>query len=194
MVCPKAIAYVLLLFQLLLNSCQDGFAPSGDVQASATLDPTLPTDYTPAGLLYRGFPDVPLILYEIFAAWCPYCAWYHTEQLPALLEQYGRSGQIQFVLVDVTWERNQEVHQAAWCIGEQLGAEAHWQFWSDFYSDYDRWWERQDRVLKQLVKQAGVDPDAFQFCMDTQAVPWSQGIEVIGHQKLGDWHGTRVLA
>ena len=62
-----------------------------------------------------------------------------------LLEQYRQSGQIQFVLVDVTWERNPELHHAAWCVGEQLGASAHWQFWTDFYKDHDRWWERQAR-------------------------------------------------
>ena len=97
------------------------------------------------------------------------------------------------MIVDVTWERNPEVHRAAYCVGEQLGASAHWQFWTDFYNDYDCWWERQERVLRQLVKQTGVDPDAFQFCMDTQVTPWLEGIEVIGRQKLGDWHGTPVF-
>ena len=38
-----------------------------------------------------------------------------------------------------------------------------------------------------------MEPDAFQFCMDTQATPWLQGIEVIGYQKLGNWHGIPVF-
>lgn len=58
------------------------------------------------------------------------------------------------------------MHRTAYGIGEQLGASAHWQFWTDFYADHDRWWERQASVLQQLAKQIGVEPDAFQFCMD----------------------------
>ncbi len=57
-----------------------------------------PIGYTSAGLLYADDPNALLIQCEIFAAWCPYCARYHTEQLPVLLEEYGRSGRVQFVL------------------------------------------------------------------------------------------------
>ncbi len=49
-------------------------------------------------------PAAPLIPYEFFTAWCPYCTRYLTEQLPVLLGQIGSSGQIQFVVVDVTGE------------------------------------------------------------------------------------------
>ena len=85
------------------------------------------------------------------------------------------------------------MHHADYCIGEQLGASAHWQFWTVFYADHNRRWDRQERVLKQRVQQPSVDPDAFQFCMDTQATPWLQGIEVIGHWKLGDIKATPVF-
>ena len=69
----------------------------------------------------------------------------------------------------------------------------HWQFYNDFYCDHEFWRERLERILKQLVRQTEVDPDAFQFCMDTQAAPWLSGFGVIGHQKLGDWHSTPVF-
>ena len=188
--CLKLGQIVLLLSLLfMLCSCKTGF----DAQGSPTPDPTLPTGYTPTGLLYRGSPNANLILYEMFAAWCPHCARHHTELMPALLDQYARNGQVQFVLVDLPWERNQEVHHAGYCVGEQLGAEAHWQFWNGLYRSHDRWWKQQERFVDRLVRNASVDPDVYQRCLDTQAQPWLQGIEVIANQKLGDRYGTPVF-
>ena len=71
-----------------------------------------------------------------------------------LLERYRRSGQIQLVNFGVSWERDHKVHLAAYRIGQQLGAEVHWQFWSDSRRDYELWWERKDIALKQLAKQS----------------------------------------
>lgn len=38
-----------------------------------------------------------------------------------------------------------------------------------------------------------MDPDTLQFGLDTQARPWLNGIEGMGHQQLGDWHGMPVF-
>ncbi len=177
---------LLLSLLFLLCSCESRF----EAQEPPTPDPTLPTGYTSDGFLYRGSPDAHLVLYEMFAAWCPHCARHHNELMPALLDQYARSGQVQFVLVDLPWERNPEVHHAGYCVGEQLGAEAHWQFWNGLFGSHDRWWKQQERFVTRLVKKAGVDPDTYQMCLDTQAQSWLQGIEVLANQKLGDRYDT----
>ena len=47
-------------------------------------------------------------------------------QLPVLLDQYGLRGKIQFVQVQVIWNRNLEVHRTSRCVVEELGTEDHW--------------------------------------------------------------------
>ena len=51
----------------------------------------------------------------------------------------------------------------------------------------------ENRVLGRLAKQTWLDQDTFQVCVDTQVTSWPLGIEVIGHEKLGDWHRTPVF-
>ena len=60
---------VLALLLGVLAGCSPELGPCPTPRQVPIPDPALPTGYTAAGLLSAGFPDSPLILYEIFAAW-----------------------------------------------------------------------------------------------------------------------------
>src|SRR5262249_32751576 len=59
-----------------------------------------PVGFTADGHPFRGNPNAPLILVEYSDYLCPFCERYVRLTLPALLEQYGRTGQVQFVFHD----------------------------------------------------------------------------------------------
>src|SRR5262249_8082090 len=71
----------------------------------------------------RGNPNTPLILAEYSDYLCPFCARHFGQTLPALLERYGRNGQVQFVFHDFPLASLQpkapQGHAAALCVGEQ---------------------------------------------------------------------------
>src|SRR2546425_1069148 len=59
-----------------------------------------PVGFTADGYPFRGNPNAPLTLVEYSDYLCPFCGGYFRQTLPALLEHYGRTGQVQFVFHD----------------------------------------------------------------------------------------------
>ena len=80
------------------------------------------------------------------------------------------------------------MHHAANCEADPLEAESNWQVNEDSRRDYEHWGERQERELKQLEKQAGVDRGFLKVCFDKLVQSGLNGGEVIGNQQLGDRH------
>ncbi len=127
--------------------------------------------YTAEGFLFAGAPDAPVTVYEVFNANCPGCAQHHTQTLSSLVTQYGDTGQVRFVLVDLPLSREwgEAAHFTAFCIGRQQGAEAQWTFWQDFYSQLERWYRQGPVFTTELARRAGANLAILEDCLHSEA-------------------------
>lgn len=142
--------------------------------------------FTTEGFLYAGSPSAALVVYEMFNANCPGCAHHHTSTLDDLIEAFGRTGQVRFVLVDLpisaAW--GEEAHFAAFCVGEQQGAEAQWRFWSMFYRDQSRWLSEGRGFTEHLGSQLGVETERYQDCFENRAQPAVYAAQQVAEEAL----------
>ncbi|MEA3511559.1 MAG: thioredoxin domain-containing protein, partial [Actinomycetota bacterium] len=77
----------------------------GENAPQTTIAPSAPdgleVGFTEEGYPYRGSPNAPVTLIEYSDYACPFCGRYTAENVPALLEQYGVTGDVRFVFRDL---------------------------------------------------------------------------------------------
>lgn len=127
--------------------------------------------YTPEGFLFAGAADAPVTVYEVFNANCPGCALHHTETLAKLVAEYGDSGEVKFVLVDLPLSRDwgEDAHFTAYCIGEQGSAKEQWNYWVGFYHNLERWYREGPTFTTELAREAGVNLAVLEDCLNNEA-------------------------
>jgi protein-disulfide isomerase len=129
-----------------------------------------PVGFTADGLPFRGNPNAPLTLVEYSDYLCPFCARYFVQTLPALVEQYGRAGQVQFVFHDFPLAALHPTaprgHAAARCVGEQ-GARQFWQMHEALFQAQLQWNRLPDSTafLAEVARKVGADMLAYEQCM-----------------------------
>ncbi len=168
----------VLLMSWLLVACSqvpsvapvDTPVPAADITLSDAVEEPF-IGYTPEAFLYVGSPQAPVTVYEMFNANCPGCAHHHRDTLTQLVDLYAVPGQVQFVFVDMALSSDwgEDAHFAAYCIGQQQGAVAEWQFWLDFYGDHSRWFREGIPFTTSLAEAADLDMPQYQSCLDTVA-------------------------
>ena len=146
-----------------------------------------PVGFTADGLPLRGNPDAPLTLVEYSDYLCPFCARHFSQTLPALLEKYGRTGQVKFVIHDFPLAALHPTaprgHAAARCVAEQ-GATRFWQMHEGLFQAQPSGagcriplpsWPR-------TAREAGADMTAYEACMASgrQGRPVQQSVAA-GH-------------
>ena len=164
-----------LLLALMVVACSS--VPQAEMALESVESEVLPIvaadsfGYTSEGFLFAGASDAPVTVYEVFNANCPGCAQHHTQTLSSLVAQYGDTGQVRFVLVDLPLSQDwgEGAHFTAYCIGQQKGAEAQWTFWHDFYGHLERWYRQGPVFTTELARNAGADLAILEDCLNSEA-------------------------
>ncbi|WP_428327194.1 thioredoxin domain-containing protein [Nitrosopumilus sp.] len=132
--------------------------PSAPVKISADDDPII------------GNPDAPITIIEFSDFQCPFCARFHVQTLPLLLEEYIEQGKVKLVFRDFPI---QSIHPnalpasvAAECANEQGQFKA----MHDMLFDNQGQWSNQDTVdalslFSQYATQIQLDQETFDSCL-----------------------------
>ncbi len=134
--------------------------------APGTLSTGLSTDGSPL----RGDPTAPVTIIEYSDYACPFCGRYNTQTLPALLNEYGVAGDVNFAFRDfplaALHPTAPTAHAAALCVGEQDGR-LYWAFHDALFARQPEWTKLTDPAdfLSDLATNVGADSDAYRACV-----------------------------
>jgi protein-disulfide isomerase len=101
---------------------------------------------------------------------CTFCARHLGQDLPALLEHYGRSGQVQFVFHDFPLAALHPTaprgHAATLCVGEQ-GSARFWQMHDGLFEAQPQWSRLPEpsSFLAEVAKKVGANMPAYERCL-----------------------------
>jgi protein-disulfide isomerase len=130
----------------------------------------IPVGFTADGYPFRGNPRAPLTVVEYSDYLCPFCERYVRQTLPALLEQYGRTEQVQFVFHDFPLASLHPTAPrgvtAAMCVAEQ-GATRFWQMHDALFQAQQEWNRLPDPTafLAKVAREVGADMTAYEQCL-----------------------------
>jgi protein-disulfide isomerase len=157
------------------GTCSEG--PDGTEAAGATGEAEgtylgLEAGFTEDGYPRLGDPDAPVTLVEFSDYLCPFCGRHFQQTTPQLLEQYGASGQVNFVFRDFPLAELHPTapsgHAAALCVTEQSAA-LFWAMHDQLFARQGEWASLPGNTdyLADLAAEIGADLDAYQTCMDS---------------------------
>jgi len=138
--------------------------------------------------VFKGAPTAKVTLIEFSDYQCPFCARFSHETLPQLDRDYISNGKLKYALRSFPIE---EMHpqalkaaEAAYCAGDQA---KYWQM-------HDRLFANQRALdIKDLIGHAqdlGIDPVAFQKCLDTGKYTARIRKDVADGRAAGVWGTT----
>ena len=137
---------------------QPSAAPPQPLRISADDDPI------------RGDPNAPITIIEFSDFQCPFCARFHTQTLPSLMEEYINTGKVNFVYRDFPI---QSIHPnalpasvAAECANEQ---EKYWEY-HDILFEKQSSWSRLDSntaiaTFSQFAQDIELEMEQFNSCL-----------------------------
>jgi protein-disulfide isomerase len=146
--------------------------------------------FTADGRPFRGNPDAAVTLVEYTDYVCPFCARYFQQTLPALLEKYGRTGQVKFVVDDFPLDSLHPTAPqgaaAAACVAEQ-GAAHFWQMHDALFKGQQEWGRLPDptNFLADAAKKTGVNMKTYNQCMASGRVKAHVEQRVAASKALG---------
>ena len=120
----------------------------------------------------RGDPDAPITILEFSDFQCPFCARFHVQTLPLLLEEYIDEGKVNFVYRDFPI---QSIHPnalpaavAAECANEQG---KYWEY-HDTLFEKQRAWSNLDSdsvisTFSQYATDVGLEQTQFDSCLES---------------------------
>lgn len=119
-----------------------------------------------------GSDAAPIEVVEFADFECPACGSFANLTAPDIKARLVNTGQIRFRFVDLpldihpnTWA----AHNAAWCASEQG---KFWEMHDLIFQNQDRWatqaTRRPNGVLTPLARQAGLDMQQYETCVDTR--------------------------
>lgn len=130
----------------------------------------LPVGLTDGGFPFLGDPEAPVTVMEFSDYLCPFCARHSTQTSPALLLEYGNSGEVNFVFRDFPLDALHPTaaigHQAALCVIEQ-DVVLFWEYHDTLFREQDAWSGLGDPVdyLEATAAALGVDMGSYGECM-----------------------------
>lgn len=143
------------------------FTAVEELQQPSPEEPSLPTIIT--GDLsdddaVKGSEDAPVTIVEFSDYECPFCARFATQTLPAIDEQYIKTGKAKLIFRDfpLGFHANaQKAGEAAECAGEQ----------GKYYEMHDKLFAEGVAggvaSFKQYAKELGLDEAKFNECLDS---------------------------
>lgn len=113
-----------------------------------------------------GAPDAPLIIVEFSDFQCPYCRKHALETMPSLISEWVDTGRARYLFHDYPIEANhpfaRKAAEASRCAAEQG------RYWSFRQYLFENSKALQPVLLVEHAKAAGLAPDAFITCLETQ--------------------------
>ncbi len=149
-------------------------AKIGNVQAPTPI-PTQPSQPVRISIdddPIRGDPDAPITIVEFSDFQCPFCARFHVQTLPALLEEYIDKGKVNLVYRDFPI---QSIHPnalpaavAAECANEQG---EYWEYHDTLFEKQSNW-ARVDSAtaittFSQYATDIGLEQQQFDSCLES---------------------------
>lgn len=136
-----------------------------------------------SGDAVMGSKDAKVTLVEFTDYQCPFCGRNFQQTFPDIIKEYVNTGKIRYVLHDfplVQLHPNAfNAAVAARCAGEQ----------GKYWEMHDKLFSNQSALdaknLPNLAKQAGLDTDKFQACLDNGAEANNVRGDMAAGQKLG---------
>jgi protein-disulfide isomerase len=165
-------------------------APRAKVLIVAETYQGIPVGFTTDGHPFRGNADAAVTLVEYTDYVCPFCARYFQQTLPVLLDKYGRSGQVKFVVDDFPLDSLHPTAPqgaaAAACVAEQ-GAARFWQMHDALFKDQQEWGRLPDPAsfLADAAKKTGVNMNTYKQCMTSGRVKAQVEQRVAASKALG---------
>jgi protein-disulfide isomerase len=103
---------------------------------------------------------------------CSFCARYHRESFPQVIEDYVESGQVLYVYRDFplpSQPQSSLAAEAANCAGETSDASAFWAMHNLLFSRQRAWSGRGDvgAIFKRYAQELELDGAAFERCIDS---------------------------
>lgn len=123
----------------------------------------------PLGEMGLGDPNAPNIVIEYASMTCPHCQAWHADVWPEFKKQYVDTGKVYFIFREYPLD---PLATAAIMIA-RCGPKERYFPLVDLMFDHQREWAFQQNPadkLRDLVKQAGVTPEAFQACLTNQQI------------------------
>ena len=148
--------------------------PSPTVGITPTPEPPVAVDiamgFTSEGHPFRGNPDATVTVIEYSDYACPFCGRHTAEVAPALLDQYGATGQVRFIFREFPLVGLHPTapfaHAAAFCAAEQDAA-LYWAMHDEIFSRQSEWTQLSDPsdFLATLAAEIGVEVAAYEDCL-----------------------------
>jgi len=134
---------------------QQGGAPDMDSIVGASI----PTANEPT----MGSSSARITIMEISDYQCPFCKRQTQQTFPQLVDEYVKSGKVQYIFVDYPIAQLHPTaarsHEAANCAGDQG------KYWEMHVSLFNNPIAKDDSMLLAQAKAIGVDAGAFQSCL-----------------------------
>lgn len=120
----------------------------------------------------RGDKDAPITILEFSDFQCPFCARFHIQTLPMLLETYIDTGKVNLVYRDFPIQSSHPnalpAAVAAECADDQ---DKYWQY-HDMLFENQRSWSGLEitqavSMFKQYANELGLEQESFDNCLDT---------------------------
>ncbi len=157
---------VILSFGAMLIALL-GFNPFFSA-ANATEQPAAAVE-SPLPDMSEGKADAPVTIIEYSSLSCPHCAAFHKDVLPALKSQYIDTGKARYVVREFPLNNSA---LAGAVVARCLDPGRYFAFVNMLFAKQDEWAFKDDALtpLKQFAKQAGMTDDAFNKCIDNEAL------------------------
>ena len=132
--------------------------PSEPVKISADDDPVI------------GNPDAPITIIEFSDFQCPFCARFHVQTLPLLLEQYIDQGKVKLVFRDFPIQSIHPNALPASVSAECANEQGQFKPMHDMLFDNQKQWSNQETVnalsmFSQYATEIGLDQENFDSCL-----------------------------
>jgi protein-disulfide isomerase len=116
-----------------------------------------------------GNPDAPITIIEYASLTCPHCAYFHSEILPEIKENYIDQGLARLVFRDFPLDRV-ALHGAQ--IAHCAPNDAYFRVIDVMFRTQEQWVASTDPVvaLDQIGRTGGITPDALAACIEDEAL------------------------
>ncbi len=168
----RAMLIAILAFNLsALSHAEEAQAPA----AAALPDMTI------------GNADAPVTIIEYSSLSCPHCAMFHRDVFPALKSEYIDTGKARYIVRE--FPLNDSALAGA-VVARCLDPSRYFAFVDLLFSKQADWAYKEDALtpLKALAKQAGMNGEEFDKCIDNEALQK----QILGVREQGQKKGVNA--
>jgi protein-disulfide isomerase len=116
-----------------------------------------------------GDEKAPITVIEYSSLTCPHCADFHKNVLPQIKTKYIDTGKVRYIIREFPLN---EAALAGAVVARCLDPSRHLAFVELLFEKQEEWAFKDDALtpLKQYARQAGLSEDAFNKCVDDEAL------------------------